>query len=620
MDTALGALARHVGVFARYTDQTGQDRQSGDDTLRAVLVAMGIDAATDAAAREALAGERALSAGRVVPEYVVSITGRVPPLDMSDPWDLTLEDGTVCEGRGRLPALPMGRHLLAVGGQACWILSAPRRLPLPARGWGMTLPFYGLRGPERGGLADYADLARAVRGLGQAGAGFVGINPVHAGFADPAMISPYSPSHRRRLSVAHLNVAGEVELPGGALVDYPAALAVRREALEAAWAGREADERFDRFCTAEGGALERFALYEALAERFGPTWDQWPDAYRDMRGAEVQKFARQHADRIAFHQWLQYLAEQQLGEVALAARHAGMAQGLYLDLAVGTHPHGAETWTEPDAFAAGVSLGAPPDAFAPGGQVWNIAPFNPRRLIRDGFADLAATLAAQLRHAGMLRIDHILGFERAFWVPEGGAPGTYVKMPKAAMLAVVRIEAARAGAVIVGEDLGNIPEGLEGDLKASGILGCQVAMFEGGLAAGRYRSMALASFGTHDLPSWVGWRGGRDIAARVEVGAMDSEAAKGAMEERAREVAAFDRRLEDDSVDAMHRFLGRSRSRLVALQAEDVLDIEDQPNLPGTVDTYPNWRRVLPIGAVDLGTDPRVRRAARIMRETRRSS
>ena len=616
MDTALGALARHAGIFARYTDQTGRERRSSEETLRAVLCAMGYDAGTESGVGAELA--RVAAQARRLPEHVIAVPGRVPGVDVAGDWVLTWEDGSVREGRGSLPALPLGRHRLDAGDETVWILSAPRRLPLPVRGWGVTLPFYGLRGPARGGLADYRDLAEAVRGLGQAGAGFVGINPIHAGFADPSMISPYSPSHRRRLSVAHLHVPGEAAVPAGALVDYPAALAARRAALEARWTEGVVDEGFGRFRAVEGAALERFALYEALAERFGPTWDRWPEAYRDVHGAAAARFAGEARERIGFHQWLQYLAQEQLREVAEAARQAGMAQGLYLDLAVGTHPHGAETWTEPGSFAAGVSLGAPPDAFSPGGQVWNIAPFNPRSLKADGFAALAATLAAQLRHAGMLRVDHILGFERAFWVPESGAPGTYVAMPKAAMLAVVRIEAARAGAVIVGEDLGNIPEGLEGDLKAAGILGCQVAMFEGARAAGRYRSLALASFGTHDLPTWKGWRIGADIAARVRIGAMEANAAKDAMAVRAREVAALDRRLEGAGVDDMHRFLGRARSRLVALQAEDILGVADQPNLPGTVDSYPNWRRVLPVAAEDLGGDPRVRRAARIMRDVGR--
>ena len=373
----------------------------------------------------------------------------------------------------------------------------------------------------RGGIGDYDDLRDAVRTFAETGAGFVGVNPIHAGFpTDPSAISPYSPSHRRRLSVMHL-ATGEAARGSGDFIDYPGSLHARRAALEAGFDTLGASPGFEAYLRREGSSLERFATYEALAEHHGPTWDTWPEAFQSAESAEVSAFARENAGRIRFHAWLQFLAEEQLSAIRGDADAQGMAQGLYLDLAVGTHPHGAETWAEPGPFAFGVSLGAPPDAFSETGQVWNVAPFNPRALVATGFEALATTLRAQLRFAGMLRIDHILGFERAFWVPDG-LPGTYVAMPREAMLAVVRIEAARAGAVIVGEDLGNIPEGLQDDLKASGILGTRVAMFEKGRPAGDYPEGVLTAFGTHDLPTWAGWRRGRDLEARRQIGAMDA--------------------------------------------------------------------------------------------------
>ena len=536
-------------------------------------------------------------------------------------WALSLEEGATQTGRGALPPLPIGRHRLEVNGETAWLLAAPQSLPLPERGWGVTLPLYGLRGPTRGGIGTYADLAQAVAALGREGAGFVGINPIHAGFpTDPGAISPYSPSHRRRLSVMHLAAEGEAETPVEPLIDYAPALSARRAALEALFDAQGRSPAFEVYLAREGMPLRRFATYEALAERFGPRWDTWPAALQDPGSADVGDFARANSDRIRFHSWLQYLAEKQLSSVGEAARDAGMAQGLYLDLAVGTHPFGAETWAEPGAFAQSVSLGAPADAFSETGQVWNVAPFNPRALVAAGFEALALTLRAQLRHAGMLRIDHILGFERAFWVPDG-LPGTYVAMPREAMLAVVRIEAARAGAVIVGEDLGNIPEGLQDDLKASGILGTRVAMFEHGRSAAEYPEAVLTAFGTHDLPTWAGWRMGRDLAARRQIGAMAAADDAWLSGERAAEVERLDALLgsEPANPDAVHAHLAETPSRLIALQIEDVLDVEDQANLPGTVDEYPNWRRRLPVGVDEFETDPRIARTARLMENAGRA-
>jgi 4-alpha-glucanotransferase len=311
-----------------------------------------------------------------------------------------------------------------------------------------------------------------------------------------------------------------------------------------------------------------------------------------------------------------------------------MGLGLYLDLAVGTHPAGAETWEDRRSFALGASLGAPPDAFSADGQSWGIAPFNPRALIADGFRALAETLRCQLAHAGMLRIDHILGFERAFWVPEDpGARGAYVRMPRDAMLAVARLEAARAGATLIGEDLGNLPRGLRAALRASGILGCRVQMFERSWdhppvyrAPEAFEPVAIASFSTHYLPTWAGWRDGREITARAHLGHIPEAFAQAEHTRREAEVAAFDTMTlaacpagtDPAGSAAMHGALAASASALVMVQVENVLDIADQPNLPGTVDEYPNWRQRLPLPPVALAQDPRMRATAAIMADAGR--
>lgn len=625
MKDAIFDLAAAVGILPVYTDQTRRDRETTPETARALLAAMGMPAETrtDTAAR--LAALKAAAARRVLPEWCVLTAATAPALGLPTActWELTLEDGTCVEGRGdALPVLPMGRHALRIGDDVTWLLAAPPALPLPRPGWGITVPLYGLRPPERGGIGDFKDLQNAVAGLGRAGAGFVGINPIHAGFpAAPDAFSPYAPSHRRRLNVMHLACPVDTAGRGSPLIDYPASMAIRADQEAKAYAETSNDPTFDAFLTGGGVELRRFALHQALSERYGAFWDRWPTALRNPDTDETRAFAEAHPEELRYHAWLQWRADEALRRVAGAADDTGMRHGLYLDLAVGTHPYGAETWAEPDQFAQGTSLGAPPDAFAADGQVWGLAPFNAVALADTGFAALADTLRCQFRYARLLRIDHILGFERAFWVPsEGGLPGAYVSMPREAMLAVTRIEAARAGATVVGEDLGNIPDGLQEAMTRSGLLGCRLVQFEHD-AVGAFRTptgydpATLAAFGTHDLPSFRGWRAGRDITVRANLGMIDAETSTKARADRAREVSAFDDTADGPpgDTDTLNAFLGSTGSRLVALQIEDLLDIEDQPNLPGTVHDYPNWRRRLPIGPDALRDHPSIAAAARAM-------
>ncbi|MCA8879374.1 MAG: 4-alpha-glucanotransferase [Rhodobacteraceae bacterium] len=634
MTPSLAALAEAAGITTGYHDLTGAFRPTGPETARALLSAMGLEAGNDRSATETLNALRAEEARQPLPLWTVTVAdvpARLHPRWAGD-WALTLEDGGLIEGHADgildLPALPLGRHRLDFAGQTSTILSAPDRLPMPPRAWGMMVPLYGLRTEAEGGFGDYRDLGRAVAGLGALGASFVGINPIHAGFpADPGNFSPYAPSSRQRLNVAHIAVDG-ANGSCAPLIDYAIDLPAKYAALEAAYAARSDTDSgaFSAWRSMTGPGLERFALHQALSEAFGAYWPDWPEAYRRPDSPEVAAFAAAHADRVGYHAWLQFMAETQLGEVRAAAEATGMRYGLYLDLAVGTHPGGAETWGEPQSFARGVSLGAPPDAFAPNGQSWGLAPLDPRQLARTGFATLAEVLRAQFQFAKLLRIDHILGFERAFWVPEEkGIAGAYVTMPRAAMLAVTRIEAARAGATVIGEDLGNVPDGLRGDLAASGILGCRVAMFERWSdfpphfrAAKDYDENALAAFGSHDLATWAGWREGRDIAWWERIGHMDAAASLDARARRDAEVAALGAEIGTGTrPDDLHAFLGRSRSRLVAVQAEDVLELAEQPNLPGTVFEHPNWRRRLSVPAADLASDPRVVATAALMRDLR---
>ncbi|MBN2905119.1 MAG: 4-alpha-glucanotransferase [Rhodobacteraceae bacterium] len=618
-------MAAQAGILPSYHDLAGQVQTTTPETARALLAAMGLPAATPAEAAETLAARLAIEVARPLPPWIVVAAGSAPVLHPGHGggWHLVLEDGTLREGHAdaalHLPNLPLGLHRLWLAGHEVTLLSAPPSLPLPPRGWGVTLPLYGLRDAARGGLADYADLGAAVLGIGALGAGFVGINPIHAGFpTDPGAISPYSPSSRRRFNVAHIACPGEAATPpGGPLVDYPPAITARLTALRAAFDAMSPDEdaALATWRTAQGPSLMRFAIHQALSDRFGPYWPDWPAAFHRPDGAVVARFATENPDAVAFHAWLQWRAEDQLGDLRAAARAAGMAQGLYLDLAVGTHPAGAETWADPGLFARGVSLGAPPDPFAPQGQSWTLAPMIPDALAARGFAPLAEILRAQLAVAGLLRIDHILGFERAFWVPQDG-PGAYVAMPRAAMLAVARIEAARANATLVGEDLGVVPEGLQAELAVSGLLGCRLAMFDPDPKS--WPEAALGSFGTHDLPPFAGWRAGGDLDWHERLGHLTPAQSAEARVARTHAVAAFDARAGGGGVDALHRVLGNTPARLVALQIEDILGLSAQANLPGTVDSHPNWRRRLGPDARELARIEHLGAAARIMKETAR--
>ncbi|PWR03619.1 4-alpha-glucanotransferase [Meridianimarinicoccus roseus] len=627
--SALDRLATAAGIVPRYRDVTGALRETGADAARALLAAMGLPAGTEPEALDALDMLRAPPAEGGYDGWHVVTSGAPAQIEGQGPWHLLAEDGTEAggdaAGRVSLPALSAGYHRLLLDGRALLVIAAPPTLPAPARGWGVTLPLYGLRTAAEGGFGDYADLSAAVTGLGGTGADFVGINPIHAGFpTDPDAFSPYSPSSRQRLNTAHLALPGRPGSPGD-LIDYAADRPAHLAALRAAYAALSDAARAASVAHATDDAdLWRFAVHQALADRHGPYWPDWPAALRRPDNPEVAAFAAAAGDGPAFHAWAQQEAATQLGQVRDAAAAAGMRHGLYLDLAVGTHPGGAETWAEPEVFARGVSLGAPPDAFSPGGQSWGIAPFDPRALAARGFKPFIDTLRAQFRFARLLRVDHVLGFERAFWVPENGAPGAYVTMPRAALLAITRIEAARAGATVVGEDLGNVPEGLRDAMQEAGVLGCRVAMFERDQEADvtRYRpgsaydTLTLASFASHDLPTWKGWRTGRDLEWWARIGQLPGEDLPAARATRAAEVAAFDTAhgTADGTADALHLALAGSAAALVAVQAEDMLGLTEQPNLPGTIDAHPNWRRRLPVPAADLGRDAQVLRSAALMR------
>lgn len=676
---ALAALCERIGLMDRFFDADGIERLAPPETRRALLAALGLSAETEKDARARLADLEKREAARLGPEVLVAEAFAPLALDpRARRWRIRLESGETRAGEGLQPSgLPIGRHELILEGakreDRIWLLVPPpggapsvKALTGRDRLWGVTGALYGLRSKRNGGLGDFEDLARLAEGLAAEGASFLGINPIHALGANGGIYAPYSPSSRRAANLAHLAMdrlpewaalpeALRAEPPpaSGDLVDYPAVWAWRAPRLKAlaeAFAANASPERKAAFASWRSEASDRMALYEAIAEIHGPSWTLWPEALRAPDSPKARAFAKANREAVERQAFLLWATEAQLAEAQARAEAAGMALGLYLDLAVGVRPDGAETWADPQSFLRGVSLGAPPDALGPSGQRWNLAPFDPIRARETGYAALSATLRASMNRAGLLRIDHAIGYDRSFWLPEG-LPGAYFRQPRAELLAVVAIEAHQARCAVVGEDLGLLPEGLRERLAGAGLMGYRLALFErgGAIRGGEflppegYPAAALAAFSTHDLPTIAGWRRGREIDWREKLGDLKPETAAALREERAHErwrfaeavlgavggvgeaggrVPILGEEPEGHDLEAArlaHGFLAATPCVLAAVQLEDALLQIEQPNLPGDVDKHPNWRRRLPLNVEEIAAAPGLRDAAAAMRAAGRS-
>ncbi|MBP0449940.1 4-alpha-glucanotransferase [Kitasatospora sp. RG8] len=649
----LVALAQAYGVDTRYGPG---GVPVGARTLVAVLAALGVEARTPEAAREALERHRAGQRTRLLPPTVVVRAGRRTALDVPADVRLSveLEDGGAWElPRGHshwLPAdLPLGRHTLraqtAGEEQRVHLIVAPERLPqLPGRSWGFLAQLYSVLSDRSWGMGDLGDLAELTQWAGGLGAGFVQINPLHAGLpATPSDPSPYRPSSRRFADPVHLRVEAVPEyayltgeqraeaeelgrraarlrtevLGHDGLIDRDAVWALKRRALELLHevprgAGREA--AYQAYRAREGGWLERYALWNALAEVHGADRHAWPKGLRHPESPHVTLAAEGHAEAVEFHRWLAWQVDQQLAHAQQAARTAGMPVGLIHDLAVGVHPDGADAWALQDFLAAGISTGAPPDAFNAHGQDWGLPPWRPDALAAAGYAPFAELLRSAARHAGAIRIDHVMGLFRLWWVPEGHAPteGAYVRYDAEAMLGVLALEAHRAGTAVIGEDLGTVEPGVREELAARGILGTSVLWFERDwqskgevLAPERWRPGSLATLTTHDLPSTAARLSGEHVELRHRLGLLartlgeeQAEAAAELADWRA-ELARLGLLAEGEplSAQALYRFLRATPAELVGVWLPDLVGDPRPQNLPGTWDQYPNWRLPVADGA-----------------------
>ncbi|HSD00698.1 MAG TPA: 4-alpha-glucanotransferase [Casimicrobiaceae bacterium] len=625
---------------------------------------------------------------RIVDEVGTEVTVPVDTSKLGMAEETTLDGARWCAFDVKVDvAIPLGYHdvtvhaahgtamakgRLAVAPSACY---RPRGLRAGGRVFGGAVQLYGVRSSRNWGIGDFTDLANLLGQWAGVGAGVVGVSPLHALFPQrPAHASPYSPSSRIFLNVLYLDVEA---VPGFAryerarglvassafrdeldalratpLVDYPRVAAAKLAALEMLHAQARGDpdehasrwKEFRTFCAARGEALRRHALFDALQEHFvraDPSiwgWPAWPAEYRNPQSDAVARFAEEHGERVEFFAWLQWQADIQRDAVAQRARRLDLAVGVYADLAVSIDRGGAESWATQDLYAAGASVGAPPDAFNVEGQDWGLPPMIPRRLREAAYEPFIATLRANMRGAGALRIDHVMGLFRLFWVPQGTKPaeGAYVRYPSDAMLGLLALESHRHRCLVIGEDLGTVPHEVRGALARNDILSYRVLLFERGTegefkAPKSYPEAALAVASTHDLPTLAGWWEGRDIHLRADHGQLGARPdVRAAMDERVRDrgrlLAALDREgllpdailldgaavvsLTPELCVAVQRFLARTPAALMVMQAEDVYGVTEQVNLPGTTDAHPNWRRKLPVALEAQGIDGRLRRLA----------
>jgi 4-alpha-glucanotransferase len=581
--------------------------------------------------------------------------GGTRPVPQVDNWvePRSLNGTQVGEATFELPGdLPLGWHVIRAhleGGAdetgAATLVVTPQRLHLPAvledgRVWGLMEQVYQVRSDRSWGIGDLSDLADLAAWAGEdLGADFVLVNPLHAAEPVPPMeASPYLPTTRRFTNPIYLHVE---DIPEMATLDSAArtrveAAAARARALSerdtidrdevwgakrsALWdvfqgglVGRRARD-FARYCRREGEGLLTFATWCALAEVHGLPWTTWPLELQDPASGAVMDFRQEHREAVDFHRWLQWLLDGQLSAVQRDARAAGMSLGIVHDLAVGVNPHGADAWGLADTLARGVSVGAPPDQFNQLGQDWSQPPWRPDRLAERGYAPYRDMLRTVLRDSGGIRVDHIIGLFRLWWVPEGqpASLGTYVRYDHEALVGILALEAHRAGAVVVGEDLGVVEPWARDYMRERGILGTSILWFEWGpdgqpLPAEHYRELCLSTVTTHDLPPTAGYLGLMHVALRERLGLLTRPVA----EERAVEEVAIATVREmlvshgllgadagvADTVEALHRCLAQTPSRMLGVAVTDLVGDVRSINQPGTRFEYPNW--CLPIAGAD---------------------
>ena len=693
---ALAELARAFGVATEYWDWQGNHVIVGASTISAVLQALGLDISDDVAITRSLAVVADRAWRRTLPPIVVCreswpawVPVHLPDGAMAEVW-VVLEDGSrrdlgqvdhyveprVIDGQPTGEAtfeapgdLPLGWHTLNArvgdGSFSAPLVVSPSALALPAAlqqrsAWGLMSQMYSVRSRQSWGLGDLADLDEmAAWAATDLGADFVLVNPLHAAEpVAPMEPSPYLPTSRRFVNPIYIRVedipeVGYLSTAERQLLEWHAddaralneADTIDRDAV---WAAKVAalrtvfhqprssrrERAFTAFCEREGQGLLDFATWCALAQKHGLPSGEWPAELQDPRSSAVEALRDQIGDDVEFYRWLQWIVDEQLAAVQRHAHESGMSIGVIHDLAVGVHPEGADAWGLADALARRVTVGAPPDQYNQLGQDWSQPPWRPDRLEELGYAPYRDLLRTVLRHAGGIRIDHVIGLFRLWWVPDGRpvSEGTYVRYDHEALIGILVLEAHRAGALVVGEDLGVVEPWVRDYLRERGILGTSVLWFEKDAQgkprpAEAYRELCLATVTTHDLPPTAGYLSGAHIDLRHDLGLLTRPVEQERTVDEAARQGVIDMLVErgllrpgaprSDVVEALHRFLSWTPAKLLGVAVPDLTGDQRTMNQPGTDEEYPNWRLPLagpdgkPVLLEDLMTSRWARRLAR---------
>ncbi|WP_027546903.1 4-alpha-glucanotransferase [Bradyrhizobium sp. WSM2254] len=622
------AQAQIKGVQSEFVDALGKLRVTDPVALKSIL-----DALPEKRVYRFVSGPVVVRAlGH--PRTELAATG-APPLQ----WKIAGNGNVIAQGATREPViawpagLPLGYHRLTLTDaegvtEEVPMIVAPERAFGGEfdRGWVLAVQLYSVRSDRNWGIGDFTDLADLVRLAKQLGADGVGLNPLHVLFDDhPADCSPYSPNSRLFLNPLYIDVeaipeyspdlvpdaaATAARLREGDRVPYADMAALKWLALRAAFnsfvtsASGVRRNQFDAFRADRAPLLSRFACFEVLRHRFTGPWWEWPPEWRQPDATKCAELRNGPDKReVEFVEFVQWTADSQLHAAKELAGQLGMRVGLYLDVAVGVQSNGFDAWNEQTAISRHLAVGAPPDVLNTVGQDWGLAGFNSGGLEAQSFVPFADMLAASMRHAGAIRIDHVLGLKRLYLVPRGFKPdnGAYVQMPFEALLGAVARESAAHKCIVIGEDLGTVPEGFRETMQDFGIWSYLVMMFERDDAGhfrniDYYRPNALVTLNTHDLCTYAGWRSFSDLKMKLSLGLDPGE------NDQARwdALGMLDEILRQNGINAndlysVLAFLSRTPSRLLAVSMEDLLGVIDQPNIPGTIDEHPNWRQRLPV-------------------------
>ncbi|MFC4310043.1 4-alpha-glucanotransferase [Steroidobacter flavus] len=710
MDKPIRQLARLYGIADSYLDFRGQPKQVSVESQVAILAALGVKAADDTAAEKSIHEYETRRWTGFVPPVVVAREGKPIPVPIAVPvglaakkvdWSVTLESGEPRSGSVQLsklkaleeakvdtlsyrrssvqlPALPLGYHTasfaldtglqgtlrIVVTPEQCFEAHA---IAEGKKLWGIAVQLYSLRADDNWGVGDFRDLRNLIRLSAPLGCGIIGLNPLHALMpANPAHISPYSPSNRQFLNVLYISVedvpdfaeceparkrvadpkfqATLAEVRATRNVDYVKVAAAKFEILSLLYKSFRArhlnehtprGQAFRQFQQIQGEPLKLHAIYDALDGHFrlqGPQywgWPSWPEEYSDPTSPVVQRFARERAEDVEYFEYLQWLAAEQLAGAQSAAREAGMAIGIYGDVAVGANPAGSETWSNRHLYLQGASVGAPPDALALKGQDWGIPPQDPVELRAQQYQPFVGLVRNMMRYVAALRFDHVMTLYRLWWVPRGllSKDGTYVHYPLADLIAILALESQRHHCIVIGEDLGTVPEAMTEAMESYHAYHYKVLMFEQRpdgtfKRPDEYVPHAMAVVTTHDLPTLRGWWEGSDVTLRAQLDLYPSdELRQQAHDSRVRDRVSLLRALvaaglwhwnEGEPLPeysaalsrAVHAFIGLSSSNIALLQIEDLIGMTDPVNVPGTDTEHANWQRKVSASLTDIFSSP----------------